>query len=203
MLKLNMEIDGDGFEREADAYVSKVVEPGLVDAVNRIAELAVEALVEAMPRNLDRPNPFTLNAFKVKRATPRDLTAEVYAQPMQARYLTYVVDGGVRRVGDYATTAAGPLVPGKDATLDAYGNLPRDFVSRMLQDTYVSSAHLTPGKPPALVRHAPGRDVEALALIYEETVQRPKLPFLPIVRDVVERIMPDAIVTSLGSGSGT
>jgi hypothetical protein len=119
MLKLNMEIDGDAFERDADAYVSGTVEPGLVDAVNRIAELAVEALVEAMPRYLDRPNPFTLNAFKVKRATPRDLTAEVYAQPMQARYLTYVIDGGVRRAGDYATTAAGPLVPGKDAVLDA------------------------------------------------------------------------------------
>ncbi|KZB99705.1 hypothetical protein AU375_03993 [Methylobacterium radiotolerans] len=173
MFSLSMKIDGDAFEREADAYVDTDLNGGLIDAVNRVADMARDALVEAMPIYLDRPNPFSTAAWKVIHAktTPE---AIVFAQPLQAQYLTYVVDGGVRRAGDYATTARGPLVPGKDAVLDQYGNLPRDFVTSALQDPNVAWATITPGKPPALIRHAPGRDVEILALIVDEAVSNPR-----------------------------
>jgi len=95
----------------------------------------------------DRPTPFTENAFAVKRASKETLTASVVAKPIQAAYLGLQVTGGTRRPKKKA------LVVPVGANLNAFGNLPRKAVARMLanKDNFIASqgnprtAHLPPG----------------------------------------------------------
>lgn len=111
------------------------VRAALVESVNSIAEAAQLHVTEALPVHLDRPTPFTRKAIGVKQARPgaRDVLAEVDVLSLQARYLALEIFGGVRKAGDYATTKLGPLIPGKDAPRNAYGNLPRGYVQRVMQ----------------------------------------------------------------------
>jgi hypothetical protein len=98
--------------------------------------------IEGLQSWFDQPTRFTLDAFGILPADAtgvRDPSAIVILKPIQAEYLGLEIDGGIRRAGDYATTKTGSLVLGPDAPVDAYGNLPRDDVGRVLAEP--SSGH--------------------------------------------------------------
>lgn len=188
MLNITLQFDHAEFDRSARATMDENIIPALVDTVNTLADLAIDALVEAQSTFLDRPTPFTQKAWVRGRTVVKgndSVVGDVHLLPIQAEYLQYVIDGGVRRAGDYATTALGPLIPGKDDELDSYGNLPRDYVQRMLADPDVAWVHLSPGKPPALIRHRAGQPVEILALIIEKAVNKPNLPVYDIIGETI------------------
>lgn len=189
MLRIETTLDVAAFEKSTDAAINDGVIPTLADALNGIADTVVERLVEAQPALLDRPTDFTQRAWKVlpaKAIAGRAPEAWVVMQPIQAEYMEYVIDGGVHRAGDYAATKLGPLIPGRDAPVNKNGNLPRNYVRRMLQDPDVAWVHLTPGKPPVLIRHRKGHDVEILALIAEKAVNHPKFLVYDIIAQTVD-----------------
>ena len=191
MLRIETTLDVNAFDKSVDEAINDGVMPTLADALNEIADTVVDRLVEAQAALLDRPTDFTQRAWKVlpaKAVTGRAPEAWVVMHPIQTEYLEYVIDGGVRRAGDYATTKLGPLIPGRDAPVNKNGNLPRNYVRRMLQDPDVAWVHLTPGKPPVLIRHRKGREVEILALIVEKAVNRPKFPVYDIIAETVDAV---------------
>lgn len=186
-----IKLDTSSLRRDGAAYVSKSVRPAAVDALNQAAEAGRLAVIEAMPAYLDRPTPYTLMGVGMTPASPdtpraSDLVATVRIKPKQAQWLQYQILGGTRGAGDYGTTDEGPLVPGPDAELDAYGNLPTGFVeSEEAQGaTWVT---LKAGEPPALVRTVGGR-TEILALIVHELhYDAGHLPFYDIVEKAVKK----------------
>ncbi|TDH58250.1 hypothetical protein E2C06_33595 [Dankookia rubra] len=56
----------------------------------------------------------------IKPATKRELVAEVFVKDRQAEYLALQETGGTRQPAKQAL-----VIPGKDASLNSYGNLPR------------------------------------------------------------------------------
>lgn len=184
MFQINVTVDTTQFSRQVDAQVAEELVPYLANVVDQLADGAIAALVEAQAAVIDRPKPFTQNGWRKGKPKPGpggSVVTDVHLLPIQAEYLTYVIDGGVRRAGDYATTSQGPLVPGRDAKRDAYGNLPRGYVQRMMRDPDVAWVHLGQGHLPALIRHKRGKPVEILAVIVEQTVHRSRLDIHDIV----------------------
>jgi hypothetical protein len=182
-MRIDIEIDTQAYDRQVDLYLDGVVRPAIASGLNAAADLIKEDLVEAAGRDFDRPNPFTLRGFDVLPARvddPRDLSALVSIRPLQAAYLEVQIDGGVRRAGDAVTTAQGPLVPGPDAKLNRYGNLPRGYVARELAKPDVFWTTLGVSDKPALVRRTQ-TGLEILALIVEETRYDKKFDFFGIV----------------------
>jgi hypothetical protein len=112
-------------------------------ALNEMAAGVRDDQRAEMGRVFDRPTPFTLNAFYVKKARKTDLSAWVGIRDFAPKgtpawkYLTPEVEGGPRRMkrlelrlsqisgGQY-------IVPGKGAKLDQYGNISRGQIAQIL-----------------------------------------------------------------------
>lgn len=117
-------------------------------ALTRSAQAAQKDLIAAMPMHLDNPTPFTLNSTFVKSATKSRLIAEVGLKDWAARgtaaarYLFPQIHGGKR--GDKRSERAMRfrgllqpgqyLVPGDDAKLNKYGNIPAPQVVKALSN---------------------------------------------------------------------
>lgn len=127
--------------------------PALVDVIPpKIRQAAAKALtgvafdtrdslVEGMRSAFDKPNAFTLNAFKVRAATPNELEAVVWAMPRQARYLFWEIEGGDRaskafehKLGLFGGKVAVPV----GAAAAQFEGSPFGFVKRMLADLNTS-----------------------------------------------------------------
>ncbi len=108
-------------------------------ALTLVAKDAQAEVVREMPQRFDRPTPFTLNALRVKPATARDHTAQVFVKDMpggKKHYLLLQEFGGVR-VPAQAQTLALPWGKGKPSIrLNAYGNAPRGIAKALLQEKY-------------------------------------------------------------------
>lgn len=116
--------------------------------LTRIAQDVKRAEQDALPRVFDRPTPYTMNSLFMRSATKREPAAEVWFKDRRATakgtaaadYLSPNVYGGDRnrkrmevalqRIG---LLPAGMIaVPGKAAKLDAYGNMDRGEIVRVL-----------------------------------------------------------------------
>ena len=84
------------------------------NAVNTTAKKVIKALKAQTEKKLDRPKSFTKNAFTMSRANAKHPDATVFVKDIQAKYLKYVIDGGVD------TNVA---VPTPNAPMDNYGNI--------------------------------------------------------------------------------
>lgn len=96
-------------------------------ALNAVAKDAADAVTREMPRELDRPTSFTMRAWSVWRASKNNLTAAVFAKDAQAKYLRWQVAGGSR-----APNRKALRLPA-DIKLDAFGNLPRGEIARLVR----------------------------------------------------------------------
>lgn len=114
-------------------------------ALTRTAQAAKVEVARLMPAELDRPKPGTTRALRVEKATRYDLTAVVRllnrgeGVPSQ-EFIGHNVTGGRRGMkrSELMLRAAGILpeglytVPGKEAKLDAYGNMSRGQIVSIL-----------------------------------------------------------------------
>ena len=116
----------DDVLRDVDRAFSKQIPFALSKGLNDTATEAINAMKAQLPKKLDRPTPFTMRAFALKRSTKRNLVATVYVKPIQAEYLEYQILGGTRRPKGKAL-----LVP-RGVRLNKYGNIPRKRVQTLL-----------------------------------------------------------------------
>lgn len=105
-------------------------------------------LKATMQKEFDRPTPWTLNSMYLKRATADDFDARIKIKDFVPKgiapvdYLKPQLEGGYRR--DKRTElhlrrsgrlqAGMSLVPGHDAKLNKYGNVPKHLFTKALSD---------------------------------------------------------------------
>lgn len=93
-------------------------------------------------RVIDRPTPFTMKAYAIRRANKRTLTGMVFAKRIQAQYLQWLEDGGNRGPKRRAIP-----VPVKHR-LNKYGNVSRGGIGRTIAKPATFSGAPT-GRPGA------------------------------------------------------
>ena len=144
---------------------------------------------------LDKPTAFTKKVF-VKKSTPDNLTALTFLPRIQSEYLNLAIEGGVRRVGDYATLDGAILTPVK-ARVNTFGNFasgPKRWlatVQQRIKKSFIGSPDGSGDSNAVYQRLAKGR-LKLLA-VFRETIQYEKQ--LPLERttetfvDDADRIM--------------
>lgn len=110
-------------------------------ALTKTAQSAQKALKREAVKKIDKPTPFTLRGFRIKRATKRTLTAEVFIADIQSDYMTYAIEGGTRTPKKRAIIQPGAI------KLNKYGNLPKNAINRIMarRDTFSGSRGGVPG----------------------------------------------------------
>lgn len=117
-------------------------------ALTKTAVDARAELVRVLPSIIDRPVPYTLNSMYVKKATRNRLEAEVgfkdnYSSDSAAEskhYLMALINGGPRRTKRFEgrlimtgkLSRGEHLVPTKFADIDAFGNVSRGQITKIL-----------------------------------------------------------------------
>lgn len=143
---IKMQISGlEGAVKRLDSF-GKQVRKAASSTLNRLALLVTEAEKHEMRDSFDRPTDFTLKSLTItKGATRDDLSAVVgfkqsgTGRPASA-YLRWQIQGGQRRLKAFElalrTIGALPgdhyIVPGKGASMDAFGNVSRGQIVAIL-----------------------------------------------------------------------
>lgn len=96
-------------------------------ALTRTVEQAAAELTRELPRALDKPTPFTLKAWSIRRATKIDQTAVVFAKDAQEQYLQWQVFGGDRAPNKKAQRLPTAI------KLNEFGNIPRGEIKRLVK----------------------------------------------------------------------
>ena len=132
MMKLQITETGDQL-----GEVPRRVRTAMAQAVTGLAFDVRDALRQEMADVFDKPNAFTLNAFRVAPATGDDPTAVVWAMPRQANYLRPEIEGGKRgsKGFEHKLKLFGGRVAVPVGRFDSqFERSPKGFVSRMIRD---------------------------------------------------------------------
>lgn len=95
-------------------------------ALTRTAQAVQRAMPAALEQALDKPTPFTTRGIFISPARKNNLQAVVGFKDRQAAYMVYQIEGGARAPAKRALRLPG------EVTLDAYGNLPKDTIKRLV-----------------------------------------------------------------------
>jgi len=139
-------------------------------------------LTTALPRQLDKPTPFTMKAFAVTPATKQSLTAKVYIKPAQWKYLRYQIEGGVRKPNKRV------LIVPKAIRLNQYGNMQRGAIKKLLTKAKVFSGTID-GVSGIYERKGRGQGSMQLVVGYSDKVAyRKRYPFKEIAHRAVPKL---------------
>ena len=142
---IKVEIQGLDVALAKVAGMQKQVQFAAAKALTQTAVKVREDIGRNMPSELDRPKPGTTRALRVEKATRENLTAVVRLNnrgegvPSQ-EFIGHNVTGGRRGMkrSEIMLQRAGILpsgmytIPGKEAQLDAYGNMSRGQIVSIL-----------------------------------------------------------------------
>jgi len=117
-MNINVKSDIDKLKKKLTNIQHKQIPFAASQAINDTAVDAQKALKVQAPKKLDRPTRSTINSFRVKRSTKRNLTGEVFILPWAWAYLKYQIEGGTRRASGQGTGV--PV----NARLNKFGNIP-------------------------------------------------------------------------------
>ncbi len=129
MADLSIKLDTRAISRKL-ADVQRQIPFTVAVAVNDLAFQAMRAENGAISDIFAHPRPFTTRATQVKKATKANLTAEVSLRDQQAKYLTPYETGGLHAIS--AKDGAGDLLVPADGKTDAYGQIPRGLIKRLM-----------------------------------------------------------------------
>lgn len=145
MITISVKHDLDDLVRKLKVRADQVPFATAV-ALTRTAQIAQARIENAFPEVFDRPTPYTMKALYLKPATKTRLEALIKLKDdagkgtPAAKYLLAQITGGRRRYKrlESALYARGILpegyyaVPGQGAQMDAYGNMNRGQVVKVL-----------------------------------------------------------------------
>lgn len=126
----------------------KVLPEAAVEAADRTGRYVHAALRSEMQQVFDRPTPWAIGGLRFQRPSTAKPFVRVWLEEFggkgipAADFLAAEIEGGVRKHKRFekALIARGLMlsgayaVPGRQAPLDAYGNVPGSFIVRMLSD---------------------------------------------------------------------
>lgn len=129
----------DGFDfdprqvERAFANIAKNVLPqAQAGFLNGLAFGARKSLLAYADKNIKGgPNPWTRKGFVVDKADPKSLEASVKIRPEQAKYMQYLINGGVRRAGDPGASQFDVRVDSADESKNSFGNAQRGYLGRI------------------------------------------------------------------------
>ena len=155
-------------------------------ALNNTAKKVVNALKAQTEKRLDRPIPFTVNAYAIQFAKKTNLQSSIFIKDIQAKYLQWVIDGGVNAPGRKIA------VPTRQAKLNKYGNIPGKRTGlikgkKEFRKTKTGVGVWTIGKNPQLL----------IVLKDSITYTKKLLPFFRIGEGVVSNVLPKQLRLSL------
>ena len=148
MLELDIRSNGAQVIARLHNFRATNIPRAMKNAANATGRYVHAALRSEMTQVFDRPTPWTLGGLKFKLATEDKPLVRIWleefgdkARPV-ARYLSPQIQGGAREEKrmEMWLRQSGWLPPGwfavpaREAPRDAYGNVPRSFVVRMLSD---------------------------------------------------------------------
>jgi hypothetical protein len=119
-----------------------------LEAVSNAGRYVFGALRSEMQQVFDRPTPWTLGGLRFKQPTSGKPVVSIWLEEFggkgiaAATYLRPQIDGGPRKhkrferalIARNLMPAGSFAVPGRQAPLDGYGNVPGPFIVRMLSD---------------------------------------------------------------------
>ena len=147
MISISVKTDFDNAIRKLDFGVRRQVPFAIKNTLNNLAQHVKTDVVNEMRNKFDRPTPFTLNSLFIKYATKQSLTALVYVKDKELfksrpfnEQLAHEFSGGqrIRKRLEFWFQRAGYissneyLVPGEAAQLDAFGNVSRGQIQKIL-----------------------------------------------------------------------
>lgn len=142
-LDLKVSVDGSALSQGLSILTASELPSAMARALNNTASAAKQAVRSRMLEVFDNPNPWTKNAFFVRPATPQNMQAWVATRDFAPGgtaaydYLRPEIFGGPRPMKK-SEKALRPIVgdqywvPGRGAPLDAYGNIQRGEIVRIL-----------------------------------------------------------------------
>jgi hypothetical protein len=142
---IDFKLDLSEFEKLARSVErgAKQLEFVVAFALTKSMQEAREAEQNKMRSVFDRPTPYTINAIRVQPASKGNLTATLHFKEFGGtpadKYLGPEVRGGARRMKASERQLGRMWVPGRAASLNAYGNVPGGQVKRILSVLGVSS----------------------------------------------------------------
>jgi hypothetical protein len=126
------DFDLRSFEKSLTQIEKKVLPQAQAGFLSGLAFGARRGLLAYAEKNIKGgPNPWTKKGFVVEKATPQNMTASISIRPEQARYMTYLINGGVRRAGDAGATPFDVLTDAPDEQKNAFGNVKRGYLKRI------------------------------------------------------------------------
>jgi hypothetical protein len=132
---MGLHINLKAYLKAADDIGKRVLPRAAAGYLNSVAFEARKMVIAGMDADLDRPVTFTRRGIVVDKARPaggslRELESVVRVQPIQARYLIWQIDGGIKRPGSVTTGLTGDTELVTGARLQAREGGPRRYVIR-------------------------------------------------------------------------
>lgn len=157
-------------------------------------QLAFDISRKTMPEKADDTfqggaTPWTKKGFKYKKSNKLNLTAEVFIDQVQKKYMKFMVQGGTRFPDKTAI-----LVSTRFSKLNKYGNFPKGKVGEMLGDKrkfFSGQPKGQPNKPAGIWERygrgskAGGQRIRLVALYTSDAQYKPLFPFGSFVEGVV------------------
>ena len=114
----NIKGDLKGIKKHLNRTQKKLLPQATVKAINKTLFQIMDAEKVQIHKKLDRPNPFTQKAFKIRMAKPNQwvIEGDIHIQPNRWKYLKFAVDGGTK-TGELGV----PIMA--NAKLNKYGNI--------------------------------------------------------------------------------
>lgn len=143
---ISISIDNKKLNKELNELRRRNLPRNMTNVVNKLAFDGTAALKEEMKKVFKNPTNWTLNAFKVIKAKPFETSASIVTRDLSpgynkgtaaARYLSPDVFGGERgmKPSEHALSQVSGgqyWVPGRDAPLDAHGNIKPSEIKAIL-----------------------------------------------------------------------
>ena len=113
---MKIEVIGEAELKAAMRKLGADLPAALADGLNRTMRGIEQAELNGMERQIDKPNPWSMNALAIGPANAKHVDASLFIKPSQAEYLKYPIEGGA------VPSTITPII-GR-AKLNAFGNIP-------------------------------------------------------------------------------
>jgi hypothetical protein len=151
-------------------------------ALNETAKIVARATERRIDEAFDKPTPFTQRSTAILYANRANLKASVIIKDAQARYLT------IQEVGGKRTPQRRAIVVPVNARLNAYGNLSRKQVQRLLLRSDTFSGEV--GGVGGIWQRMKGNKLKLLIAYKPETRYEPRFAFVETALATARREFP-------------